>query len=504
MLWPVAVLQRPAGFTAQAPREGYLLGPRATNLALIGVMLGMLLAALNQTILATAMPRIVADIGGESEYSWAFSGYMLAVAVTTPTFGRLSDVYGRRPFLLAGLCSFLVGALVGAMADSIGQVIAARVIQGAGAGALMPLAFSTIADLVPSADRPRWQGYSGAMFGLASVIGPFGGGWIADTANWRWVFLMSVPVGFVALAMVAVYVRIPPHPQRGTHVDYVGGLLLALGLACTLVAVVRGGEAAPWGSPQIVGAFVTGAVLLAGFVAWERRQDQPLLPIDIFRPRAIRLASFASLLTGSAMFATVVYVPLLMQGALGDSATSSGFVLAPMMLAMVATTAGSGQVIGRTGRYRWALLLGPVLMGAGYLLLGRIDVHSSQLQAALAMIVVGLGIGFVVQNVLLVIQNVAPSRHMGTATSTAQLFRSLGNALGVAVLGSVLVAGLPAGTSLTAVERSHAPQIVDAFAPVFGVCFALMCLELVVLALIPETPLRRGVRDDVEADPAAV
>jgi EmrB/QacA subfamily drug resistance transporter len=467
-------------------------------LALIGAVLGMLLAALNQTILATAMPQIVADIGGERQYSWAFSGYMLAVAVTTPTFGRLSDVYGRQRFLLAGLCIFLIGAVVGATANSITQIIVARVIQGAGSGALMPLAFSTIADLVPSVDRPRWQSLTGAIFGFASVIGPFGGGWIVETADWRWIFLISVPVGFVALAMVAVYVRIPPHPERGTHVDYVGGLLLALGLTSTLVAIVRGGEAAPWGSLEIVGSLLTGAVFLTALVAWERHQEQPLLPIAVFRSSAIRLASLAGFLTGAAMFATVVYVPLLMQGALGDSATGSGFVLAPMMVSMVVTTAASGAVIGRTGRYRWALLLGPVVMAAGYLLLGAVDLQSSRLQVALAMVVVGLGLGLVSQNVLLVVQNAAPSRHMGTATSTSQLFRSLGNATGVAVLGTILIAGLPPGTSLAVADAVQGQQIVDAFGPVFGVCLALVCLELLVLALIPETPLRRGVRDDVE------
>jgi EmrB/QacA subfamily drug resistance transporter len=484
--------------------DGYLLSRRDTRIALTGVLLGMLLAALNQTILATAMPRIVADVGGAAHYSWVFSGYMLAVAVTTPIYGRLSDIYGRRPFLVAGICLFLVGAVVGATASSMTQVIAARAVQGLGAGALIPLAFATIGDLVPASERGRWQGLTGAVFGVASVIGPTTGGWIADNADWRWVFLVAIPVGVVALVVVVATLRIPPHPERGTHVDYLGAALLASGLCAVLVATVKGGQEAPWGSAQIVGLFGGGAVLLAAFIAWERRQAQPIVPIDLFRQRPVAFGTLAGFFTGMAMFGTIVYVPLFMQGALGDSATASGLVLAPLMLAMVVTSAGSGQLISRTGRYRWALLSGPVVMAAGFVLLSSLTAASGRLHATVAMIVVGLGLGLLLQNLVLVIQNAVPSRHLGAATSAAQLSRSMGNTIGVAVMGAILsagAAGLGAGATGAA--------LADALHPVFQLGIPLMAITFVLVALIPEVPLRRGVRDDVataptERTPAAV
>jgi EmrB/QacA subfamily drug resistance transporter len=485
-------------------QDGYLLPRRDTLLALTGVLLGMLLAALNQTILATALPRIVADVGGAEHYSWVFSGYMLAVAVTTPIYGRLSDIYGRRPFFIAGIGLFVAGAVVGATANSMLQVVLARAVQGLGAGALMPLAFATIGDLVPASDRGRWQGLTGAVFGVASVIGPTTGGWIADNANWRWVFLVSLPVSLLALAFIVTTLRIPPHPERGTHVDYTGAGLLAAGLCLTLLATVRGGQDAPWGSAQIVGLFAGGAALLAAFITWERRQAQPIVPIGLFAERPVTFGTLAGFFTGMGMFGTIVFVPLFMQGALGDSATSSGLVLAPLMLSMVVTSAGSGQIITRTGRYRWALLSGPVVMGVGFAMLSALDVGSTRLQATLAMIVVGLGLGLLLQNLVLVIQNAVPSRHMGAATSAAQLSRSLGNTVGVSVMGAILAAGLPAGGGLGIITgiggtAGDGRVLAEALHPVFELGLPLMAITLALVALIPEVPLRRGVRDDVAA-----
>jgi EmrB/QacA subfamily drug resistance transporter len=484
---------------------GYLLPRRATLLALSGVLLGMLLAALNQTILATALPRIVADVGGGEHYAWVFSGYMLAVAVTTPVYGRLSDVYGRRPFFVAGICLFLIGAVIGATANSMTQVVIARAVQGLGAGALMPLAFATIGDLVPPSDRGRWQGLTGAMFGIASVIGPFTGGWIADNADWRWVFLVSLPVGAAALAVILAYLRIPPHPERGTRVDYAGAAMLAVGLSCVLLATVRGGRDAAWGSAQILGLFAAGVVVLALFYAWERRQDQPVVPIELFRLRTMQAATLAGLTTGMGMFGTIVFVPLFMQGAMGDSATNSGLVLAPLMLAMVVTSAGSGQIITRTGRYRWALLSGPVVMAVGFALLASLGVDSGRWHATVAMTIVGLGLGLLLQNLVLVVQNAVPSKHIGAATGAAQLSRSLGNAIGVALMGAILLAGLPAGASLGSLSSAgaaadaSAEALASALHPVFLLGVPLMAITLGLVALIPEVPLRGAVRDDVAA-----
>jgi EmrB/QacA subfamily drug resistance transporter len=494
-------------------QDGYLLPRRQTFIAIVGVLLGMLLAALNQTIVATALPVIVADLGGVAHYSWVFTGYMLAATVTTPIYGRLSDVYGRRPFFIAGILLFMAGGVVGAAAGSMTLLIAARAIQGLGAGALMPLAIATIGDLVPPSDRGRWQGLTGAVFGVASILGPTTGGWIADNADWRWVFLVSIPVALVALVVVATTLRIPPHPERGTHVDYPGAALLAAGLTALLLAIVRGGQEAPWGSGEIVGLFALGAALLVVFAWWERRQEQPIVPVELFRIRTVTAANLAGFATGVGMFGTIMFVPLFVQGVLGGSATSSGLVLTPLMLAMMATSVGSGQIITRTGRYRWALIAGPVVMGAGFALLSTLGARSSQAATTLAMVVAGLGLGLLIQNLALVVQNAVPSRHMGAATSAAQFSRVVGGTVGVSVMGAILVAGLPAGAAegalggvgATAAAGSLAAReaLATAIHPVFVIGVPMMALTLLLVTLIPELPLRRAVRDDV-AQPEAV
>jgi EmrB/QacA subfamily drug resistance transporter len=466
--------------------DGYLLSRRATLVAMSGVMLGMLLAALNQTIVATALPRIVGDLGGVDHYSWVFSAYMLAATVTTPIYGRLSDVYGRRRFFVAGILIFMAGSVVGGTADSMTQLVIARAIQGLGAGALMPLAVATIGDLIPPSDRGRWQGLTGAVFGFASVIGPTTGGWIADNADWRWVFLVSLPVGLIALAVVVTTLKIPPHPERDTKVDYAGAALLALGLSSGLLAVVQGGADAPM-------LYALSAVVLAGFVWWERRVEQPIVPIELFSRRVFIAPNLAGFAVGFGMFGAIMFVPLYVQGVLGASATESGIVLTPLMLAMMVTSVGSGQVITRTGRYRWALLAGPVVMAAGFLLLSTLDAASPRMHATEAMIVTGLGLGLLIQNLSLVVQNGVPSRHLGAATSAAQFFRSIGGTIGVSVMGAILTTGLPTSGA------ASPTQLADAIHPVFMLGVGMMAVALVVVLTIPELPLRRTVRETTAA-----
>ena len=483
-------------------RPGYLLSQRATVAAFAGVLLGMLLAALNQTIVATALPQIVEDLGGMAHYSWVFSAYMLASTVTVPIYGRLSDVYGRRPFFAAGIVIFMIGAVIGGTADSMAQLVVARAVQGLGAGALIPLAMAVIGDLVPPSDRGRWQGLTGAVFGLASVLGPFTGGWIADHADWRWVFFVSLPVGLLALAVVLATLRIPPHPERATRIDYTGAALLAGGVSSILLATVRGEEAA-WGSTEIVGLFAAGTALLGVLIWHERRTPHPIVPVSLFRLRAFSAASAASFAVGVAMFGAIMFVPLFVQGVLGESATDSGLVLTPLMLALVGTSVGSGQLISRTGRYRWALVSGPLVMGAGFTLLSGLGTNSTQGSATIAMVVLGLGLGLLMQNLVLVVQNAVPSRELGAATSAGQFFRTTGATIGVTVMGAILSAGLPTGAAAgaalggpTAAPTSGArEQLADAIHPVFVIGLPLMALVLAVVMLIPETPLRRSVRE---------
>jgi EmrB/QacA subfamily drug resistance transporter len=460
--------------------DGYLLPRKQTLLAMSGVLLGMLLAALNQTIVATALPRIVGDLGGVEHYSWVFSAYMLGATVTTPIYGRLSDVYGRRSFFAAGILIFMAGAVVAGTASSMTQLVVARAIQGIGAGGLIPLAVATIGDLIPPSERGRWQGLTGAVFGFASVIGPTTGGWISDHADWRWVFFVSLPVGVIALVVVTATLKIPPHPERGTKVDYTGAALLALGLSSGLLAIVQGGP---------IELYAIAAGVLALFVWWERRIDQPVVPVELFSERVFTASNLAAFSVGVGMFGAIMFVPLFVQGVMGASATASGIVLTPLMLAMMATSVGSGQIITRTGRYRWALIAGPVVMGLGFLLLATMSVASGRGHATVAMIVTGLGLGLLIQNLSLVIQNGVPSRHLGAATSAAQFFRSIGGTIGVSVMGAILSARMPAG------GHASPTQLADAIHPVFVYGVPLMAVTLAIVLAIPELPLRRSVRE---------
>jgi EmrB/QacA subfamily drug resistance transporter len=494
-----------------ATRPGYLLPMRQTVLAFAGVMLGMLVAVLNQTIVATALPRIVGDLGGVEHYSWVFSAYMLGSTVTVPVYGRLSDIYGRRRFFALGLIVFMSGAVVGAASSSMGMLIAARAIQGLGAGALIPLAIITIGDLVPPSDRGRWQGLTGAVIGVASVLGPFTGGWIVDNASWRWVFLVSLPVGFVALAVGLATLKIPPHPDAGRDVDYTGAGLLVIGVSAILLATVWGGAQYPWGSGQVIGLFAGGALLLALFVRQELRVKHPLVSPDLFRDRVIVSACLAGFAVGVGMFGAIMFVPLFVQGALGASATSSGAVLTPLMLAMMLTSVGSGQIISRTGRYRWALLAGPVVMGAGFLVLAALDESSSLGVAVAGTVVLGFGLGLLMQNLVLVVQNAAPARALGAATGATQFFRQIGGTLGVTVMGAILAAGLPAGAAVASGGEGAAGSgdagratLAAAIHPVFVIGVPLMAITLALVALVPERPLRRAVREESpEPVPAA-
>jgi EmrB/QacA subfamily drug resistance transporter len=486
-----------------AQRPGYLLPHRATVAAIGGVLLGMLLAVLNQTIVATALPRVAQDLGGLAHYSWVFSAYMLAATVTVPIYGRLSDAYGRRPFFVAGILFFMAGSVVGGTADSMTQIILARAIQGLGAGALIPLAMAVIGDLVPPSDRGRWQGLTGAAVGVGCVLGPFSGGWIADHADWRWVFFVSLPVGFVALAAVLLTLRIPPHPDRATRIDYSGAALLAAGLSCVLLGTVRLGDSAARDPIEIAALFAAGAALL-GVLGWhERRTPNPIVPLSLFRLRTFSVAVATSFAVGVGMFGAIMFVPLFVQGVLGASATNAGLVLTPLMLALVAASVTSGHVISHTGHYRWAIVSGPVLMACGFALLGRLDTGSSQSDATVAMILLGLGLGLLIQNLVLVIQNTVPSRELGAATSAGQFFRTTGGTVGVTVMGAVMTGGLPAGVSLAGAGSGGLAreQLADAIHPVFMLGLPVMAIALALVVLIPERPLRRTVR---EVEPPAV
>ena len=493
----------PRSRTPDEVAPGYLLPRRATLLAFWGLMLALFLVALNQTIVATALPTIVEDLGGLSLYPWVFSSYILSSTITVPLFGRLSDIHGRRPFFIAGLVLLLAGSLVGALSTSMGQLIAARAIQGLGGGALLALSLTTIGDLVPPSDRGPWQAVNGAVFSAASVLGPLTGGWIADHVDWRWVFLVSIPVGLVALALGSATLRLPPHPERARSIDGLGAVLATGALSGVMVAVVEWGDGAGPLDARVSIPMLAGLALGAGFAAHTRRAADPFLPVELLRDRVVRLTCLAGLLTGAAHFGSITYVPLFAQGALGASATSAGLVLMPLMLTMFVSAMTSGPAITRVGRYKWAIVAAPPLIGAGFAMLALLGAGSPIAAAAFAAAVLGAGLGLLSQNLVLVAQNSSPSRHLGASTGMVMFCRNAGGALGISVMGAVLAAGLGRSAAVVELRGPDASgvgqaDLAAAFDPVFWLAAALMIVALVVCVRIPERPLRRGVRDDVE------
>ena len=436
--------------------DAYLLGKRRTLIVFAGLLLGMLLAALNQTIVATALPDIVADLGGFDHYSWVFSAYMLTSTVTVPLYGKLSDVYGRRPFFLLAIVLFMAGAVVSGLAPTMTVLILGRALQGLGAGGLIPLAMAVIGDLIAPRERGKWQGLTGAVFGVASVVGPATGGWISDNASWRWAFFVSLPFGLLALVVVQKGFTMEP-AHREHSIDYIGAALLTAGLSTGLLATVWGGTQYPWASAEIVGLFAVSVVLLVVFVPWERRAREPILPLDLFRNRTFAASQVALFFIGAAMFATILYVPLFVQGVLGESATSSGAILTPLMLALIGASVAAGQLVSRTGRYKAVLLTSPVVLAVGFWLLSRLDAHSTLHETTRDMIVVGLGLGLGTSTFVLVVQNAVPRSMMGVATAGTQFFRTIGATIGVTVMGAMLTSNLHDELS----ERLSAAQLAD-------------------------------------------
>lgn len=495
----------------------YPLGLRRTVVVFSGLMLGMLLAAVSQTIVATALPKIVADLGGLDHYSWVVSAYLLASTVTVPLYGKLSDIYGRRELFALAICLFMIGSTVCGLATGMGMLIAGRAVQGLGAGGLIPLAIAAIGDIIAPRERGRWQAVTGAVFGVASVVGPTLGGWIADTASWRWAFFVGMPFGLMALAVVAVGFR-GAFERRPHEIDYVGAALLVTGVTAGLLACVWGGSKLAWTSPVELGLFALSLVTLVAFVAWERQRAEPIIPVGLFRERTFAASQAALFTVGAAMFGAIVYVPLFVQSALGRSATSSGAVLTPLMLGLVAASAGAGQIVSRTGRYRALLAAGPLVMAAGFGLLAGLGARSTPGQVTLALTVTGIGLGLCMQTYVVVVQNAVPRRLMGAATAATQFFRQIGATIGVTIGGAVVSSRLAdelaarlgpkaAGASSTlAAPRTggHAEQalasalpareaLASALHPVFVAGVPLLLVAFVCALFVEHIELRRTV-----------
>jgi EmrB/QacA subfamily drug resistance transporter len=414
---------------------------RAVLAAYAGIMLATLLAALDQTIVATALPGIVTDLRAFEDLSWIVTAYLVASTVTVPIYGKLGDIHGRRRMFVVAITIFLVGSLLCAVAQDVGQLVGARVVQGLGAGGLLPLAQTAIADLFSPRDRGRYQGLIGAMWAIAAIAGPLLGGTLTDAASWRWIFWINLPLGAIALIVVVRTMRVP-HVRREHRVDVWGAVLLSVAVVCVLLTCSWGGSRYAWDSPELLAVAATGIAAFLAFLWVARRVPEPLLPLDLFRGRVFRISSLASVTFGALLFAVTIYVPVYVQGAQGESATTSGVALIPLMLTWTSMSFLCGQIISRTGRYRAFPIVGSAIVLAGVALLARLDADSSGLEVAIAVAVVGAGMGTMVQTYIIATQNAVASTVVGTATAALQFFRSMGGSLAVAGLGALLAARL--------------------------------------------------------------
>ncbi len=432
---------------AAAERPGlHNLSRRQLAGTLTGLVLTLLLAALDQTIVGTSEPRIIASLNGFDRYPWVTTAYLLTSTIAVPIFAKLSDIYGRKWFFLAGNILFVTAsAFCGAAGnvhwlpgDGMSQLIVFRGIQGIGAGIAMGLLFTIIGDIFPPAQRARYQGLFASVFGLASIFGPTLGGWITDQFSWRWTFYVNLPVGIIAASAILVefpYFR-PVGVQR--KIDWWGvlsltGCLVPLLLALTWVTDYG------WGSQRVVSLLVVAAIMLAAFLLAESRAVEPVIPLSMYENRIISVATVAVFLLGISMFGAIIYIPLFMQGVLGVTATRSGSLLTPMMLGFVVASATSGNIVGRTGRYRIVMLAGVGITAIGIFLLASMNQHTAQWEVIRNMIITGLGMGSIMPIYTLCVQNVAPPANMGAATASVQFFRSIGGTVGVATYGSILL-----------------------------------------------------------------
>ncbi|MBW0102673.1 MDR family MFS transporter [Pseudonocardia sp. KRD291] len=521
----------PAGASVLTPEAGATDPPaprsrREIYTVMSGLMIAMLLAMLDNTIVGTAMPTIVGELGGLEHLSWVVTAYALATAMSTPVWAKLGDLYGRKGVFMTSIVAFLAGSALSGLAQNMTELIAFRAVQGIGAGGLMVGAIAIIADLVPPRERGRYQGLMAAVMPLAFIGGPLIGGFLTDNLSWRWAFYINIPLGVLALVVVWFTMNLPV-VRRDAKIDWTGAGLLATAIAALTLFTSWGGSEYAWGSWQIIGLGVLTVVAGALFVRVERRVSEPILSLELFRRPNFSAAIVLTFLTGFAMFGAVTFLPQFQQNVQGASATDSGLLLLPLMAGMLTTSLIGGQYISRTGRYRWMLVVGAVLMAAGLGLFSTMGVGTGHLSASVFMVVLGVGMGLVMQTTNLVVQNSVDQRDVGAASGASTLFRTVGGSLGVSLLGVLYANGLTgtlseqlgtaqgasvAGGQITPAMLGSLPAAVrDAYqaAVTSGVTTAFLWAALVALIAVAaawairEVPLR-GSAPAPEPEPVAV
>lgn len=498
-------------------------------LLFVGLMLSMLLSALNQTVLSTALPTIVGELHGVDNMLWVITAFILASTITMPIYGKLGDLMGRKSLLIAAIVLFMIGSVIGALANDMGVLITARVIQGLGGGGLMILSQAVIADVVPPRERGKYMGMMGGIYAIASVAGPLLGGWFTEGPGWRWVFWINIPVGLLALAGAVFFLKLPKHSGK-PRLDLAGMLLVAIATTCLVLFTTWGGSKYEWNDPIIL-SLIAGTVLSSvAFILVESRTAEPIIPLHLFKDLNFNLSTIAGLLIGLAMFGAIGYLPTYLQMAFSVNATESGLLMIPMMGALLVASVVSGQLVSRTGRYKWMPIAGGMLVAIALFLLSTLRPGAPLWEICVYLGVMGLGLGLSMQTMVLIVQNSFPLRQVGTATASNNFFRQIGATLGSAVVGSLfasrlaelLVERLPAAASgggaaggsnsLTPAAVSKLPAAIkesvissynDALTPIFIWMVPLALIAAALMCFIKEKPLATAVEHDVLSESIA-